>query len=235
MSNPKIIDAIISDDKNLLILDTCCLLDIIRCIQRNNFNILKSTRKIIEKFEEKKNDFFLLLPSLVKKEWDENFEIVKNDTKNFIIRHDENHLFLVKIIDLLLSESVMKLNLSEKSIENELFSLSEKIIENSFHLKVIKECKEKAIERVICNIAPSEKGKDSTKDCIIFEEVLYISSLLRNKGYKQKIVFASSNVREYFLGNSLKEKIKQDIEEYNIKIVKSLDHGYYIVDKLELY
>ena len=222
----KIVKEIISKDKNILILDTCCLLDVIRCIPRNNFDVLESAFKIVQGFNGKTSDFIIILPSLVQNEWRENLEKVKLETEKFIRNHDKNNGILFRTLGLFLGDLALTVRFSENELEKKLANLSEEIILNSYCLESIEECKINAANRVIGNISPAERGKDSTKDCIIFEEILYISDLLRKDRYLKKIIFATSNTKEYFLDKSLKDQIKKDIEKYDIEIVKSLSHGY---------
>lgn len=60
----------------------------------------------------------------------------------------------------------------------------------------------RAISRVNEPRVPARKGKDSTKDCIIFESYLDAAAQLRSAGHDAPIVFASSNIREYCPPNS---------------------------------
>ena len=55
----------------------------------------------------------------------------------------------------------------------------------------------KAIHRVVNAIAPSRKGKDSTKDCLIVETYLEATAQLRRVSFTGKIVFGSSNTDDY--------------------------------------
>ena len=45
--------------------------------------------------------------------------------------------------------------------------------------------------------APARKGKDSMKDCVVIETYLDVAARLRAAGLKSKIVFASSNTKDY--------------------------------------
>ena len=70
---------------------------------------------------------------------------------------------------------------------------------------------EKAIARMNGNIAPARRGKDSSKDCIVFETYLDFAGMLRAEGLTAPIVFLSSNTREYLTDNNvLKTEIAND-------------------------
>lgn len=55
----------------------------------------------------------------------------------------------------------------------------------------------KAYARMIGSIAPARRGKESMKDCIVFETYLEFASMLRTEGLAAPIVFLSSNTEEY--------------------------------------
>jgi hypothetical protein len=73
---------------------------------------------------------------------------------------------------------------------------------------------EKAIARMNGNIAPARRGKDSSKDCIVFETYLDFAGMLRAEGLTAPIVFLSSNTEEYLNENGvLKSEIAGDFAQ----------------------
>lgn len=66
----------------------------------------------------------------------------------------------------------------------------------------------KAFARVNAGIAPARRGKDSSKDCLVYETYLEAVSALRDAGLTTPIVFLSSNTNEYLTeGRVLKRDI----------------------------
>lgn len=55
----------------------------------------------------------------------------------------------------------------------------------------------KAIARMNANLAPARRGKESSKDCIVFETYLDVAARLRAEGLMAPIVLLSSNTKEY--------------------------------------
>jgi hypothetical protein len=55
----------------------------------------------------------------------------------------------------------------------------------------------KAFARVNAGIAPARRGKESSKDCLVYETYLEAVSALRGAGVTTPIVFLSSNTNEY--------------------------------------
>ena len=66
----------------------------------------------------------------------------------------------------------------------------------------------KAFARVNAGIAPARRGKESSKDCLVYETYLEAVLALRGAGVATPIVFLSSNTSEYLTeGRVLKSEI----------------------------
>jgi hypothetical protein len=75
----------------------------------------------------------------------------------------------------------------------------------------------KAFQRVNANIAPAAQGKESSKDCLVFETYLEIWTALRAMGLAAPIVFLSSNTREYVgEGRRVKASIATELGDLNV-------------------
>jgi len=71
----------------------------------------------------------------------------------------------------------------------------------------------KAFGRMNAARAPARRGKDSSKDCLVYETYIDAITSLRGAGVRAPIVFLSSNTEEYLTGGS---SLKPDIEaEFN--------------------
>lgn len=228
LSATSLVEKLTIEDKNILILDTCCVLDVIRCIQRENLSVLKATIKIINLFDKKQNNFVIVLPSLIDTEWSDNNMSVSSETKSFIEKCDTAHKNLVQSFGMVFPTQLNEICFSHYNFEKILFDFSEKLLNLSFSLESIEECKINAINRVVQHIPPATQGKDSTKDCIIFEETLFLGNLLRNGGFTKKIVFASSNTKEYFHNRKPINSIEVELKKVDIEIVTSLNHGLFL-------
>lgn len=228
LSATSLVEKLITVDKNILILDTCCVLDVIRCIQRENLSVLKATIEIINLFDKKQNNFVIVLPSLIDTEWSDNNVSVSSETKSFIEKCDTAHKNLVQSFEMVFPAQLNAICFSHYNFEKILSDFSEKLLNLSFSLESIEECKINAINRVVQHIPPAAQGKDSTKDCIIFEETLFLGNLLRNGGFTKKIVFASSNTKEYFHNRKPINIIEVELKKVGIEIATSLNHGFYL-------
>lgn len=101
--------------------------------------------------------------------------------------------------------------------------ISRKIMDSGYMGQTGDGIAELAMNRMIDNIRPARKGRDTTKDCVIYEEVLRISELLRNADFDKKIIFASSNTQEYYDDDSLHQGIKKELDERKVIFVNSLN------------
>lgn len=80
-----------------------------------------------------------------------------------------------------------------------------------------------AMGRVNGNIAPSKKGKDSFKDCVVFETYLAALSNLRAHGMPTTAVFLSSNTREYLSdGNVLQTALVPEFSAVGLKFAPNM-------------
>lgn len=60
----------------------------------------------------------------------------------------------------------------------------------------------RAFRRVNGPRTPARRGKESMKDCVIVEAYIEAAGQLRTAGMRAPIVFASSNIKEYFAPNT---------------------------------
>lgn len=81
----------------------------------------------------------------------------------------------------------------------------------------------RAFARVNSARAPARRGKDSSKDCLIYETYLEAASALRAAGLTAPIVFLSSNTTEYVTeGGVVKPEIVQDFEPLHITYASNM-------------
>lgn len=86
----------------------------------------------------------------------------------------------------------------------------------------------KAMVRVNEARAPAAKGKESFKDCVVFETYLEAGAQLRAGGCQSPIVFVSFNPKEYFdpgSGSVLKADIAHDLATLDMGFAVSMEHA----------
>jgi len=88
----------------------------------------------------------------------------------------------------------------------------------------------RAFARVNAGRAPAQRGKDSTKDCLVYETYLEAVGHLRDAGLAEPIVFLSSNTREYVTeGSILKPDIVADFEALGVDYAPNMSAAKHLL------
>lgn len=221
------LEDLLDENKNIIILDTCILLDIVRVPLRNQISVFDSAINMLDELDNNTNNFNVVIPSLIEEEWFNNIDNVCDEVKINVKKGYEDLKTAKKIIEEFnLKDQLLIPNLQNYKIELLLKDISKKILNYGYTFETEKDIIMQAYERVRKSIPPSKPGKDSTKDCTIYEETLQIGKVMRRKGFNKKIVFASSNTNEYYKSRNLIPLIDQELNEYNIDFVSTLNWGY---------
>jgi PIN domain len=81
----------------------------------------------------------------------------------------------------------------------------------------------KAFARVNTATPPAVKGKESSKDCLIYETLLELASGLRKTGTTTPVVFLSSNINEYLLERkTLKPEIAAEFAPIKVDYAQNM-------------
>jgi len=75
----------------------------------------------------------------------------------------------------------------------------------------------KAFARMNAAIAPARRGKESSKDCLVYETYIEAMRALRRAGGARPLVFLSSNTRDYLTeSKTLKPEIAAEFTELSV-------------------
>jgi len=181
----------------VLMLDTCVLLDVIRDITRPDVHLhnVKAAMAMLQASESGK-DLVVLMAEQVSTELRENLPNVEKGAKTSLemfrtqaIRVDQVAAEFGAVGTMATSHLADHVARARKTMARwERVSLPA-VPSSSVPAR--------AIHRVVDAIAPSRKGKDSTRDCLIFETYLEAAAQIRAASFTGKIVFGSSNVDDY--------------------------------------
>ncbi|MEK4107021.1 PIN domain-containing protein [Paenibacillus sp. FSL R10-2791] len=216
-----LVDMIMGKEKSILFLDTCCVLDIIRVFIRGHVPNLHAAVEIIEAAIP---EYYIVFPSLINKEYRDNIDLVIHEVKKQIKKSHEFSKAFFEVIDFMKLQKVVIPSFESYKIEELLLTISDNILQKGFMLINEDLYAANVLGRVVHNIPPSKQGKDSTKDCMIFEEILGLGDKLRSRGFDKSIVFASSNTQEYE-----NESILSELNSRSIQYATSLHHGLFLV------
>lgn len=89
----------------------------------------------------------------------------------------------------------------------------------------------RAFARVNAPRTPARKGKESMKDCVVIEAYLEAAQQLRAAGHAGRIVFASSNTKEYHGPNSthLQADIAHDLQAHAMEFAPNFGAAKHVL------
>jgi hypothetical protein len=88
----------------------------------------------------------------------------------------------------------------------------------------------KAFVRINARRAPGAQGKDSSKDCLVYETYLEAATELRAQGFAGRLVFLSSNTTEYVSqGGVLKPDIAAEFDPLDIAFAATMGHAKHLL------
>lgn len=199
-------------DIPILFMDTCSILDVMRDPTRDAMrkHDREAALQVIEAAEN--GNLEIVLAAQVIVEFNGHDEAVQADATNALQRviaqlDQANALSGVygrhKALDL---SHLADLTQRSRAVVERLLNIGSVINAHS-------EIAARAFARSNIARAPARRGKDSTKDCFVFESYLQIGRDLRGTGHQGGIVFASSNTQEYQTESRLvKPEIIEDLD-----------------------
>lgn len=217
---------ILQSNKNVMILDTCCLLDIIRSIFRQRILDYETAISIL--VNQNSDDLQIVFPSLVLAEWNSNQSSVQDELQRYLKNWDKSYKIIKASIEYFYGHEIDYMNAHQFDLDKGFVKISKSILELGKHITAIDDCKVKAYQRVIEKIPPAAQAKDSLKDCTIFEETLLLARKLRERDFKKKIIFATTNIKDFAKNNEVRSSIETELKKYSAILATSLSEGYYI-------
>lgn len=181
----------------VLMLDTCVLLDVVRDITRHDVQLVnvKAAMAILQA-SESSSDLVVLMAEQVSTELRDNLPDVEAGAKTSL----DNFLAQAERVDEVAAEFGAVGKMATSHLADHVArarSTMDRWERAALPVTPSKEVPGRAVQRVVNAIAPSRKGKDSTKDCLIVETYLEAAKQLRLAGFTGKIVFGSSNTNDY--------------------------------------
>lgn len=210
------LNAIVSKKSNVLFLDTCILLDIIRDVTRDGVTKANTIAclDLLSKAENNDEIFVLVAPQV-------HSELIENEANVKKESTDSLEKFIEKIIkvDDILSEygSPDKVYITHL---NNYISHAMNILNRwkkvAYLIPQNDDVVNRAFSRATLPRAPARKGKDSIKDCVVTETYLDYAEALRGLGLTSNIIFVSSNTKDYCDNRSLCNDLVSDFGRFNI-------------------
>lgn len=221
-----LVDRLFSDNKDVLFIDTCILLNVVRCLDIERPHLLDyvSAKKIISKLDDGTLTYNLVILSPINDEWNRNVVNIYSNAKNII---DKSYRTVARIEEVLNCEEPTKtINIRDfrsDNIEEKLKLVSYTLLEKSYSCRSRDDIKLKAMDRSIGAILPARKASQSLNDCILFEEILEIARALRDRNFTKKLVFSTYNTNDFGKAEDCHSSINQELSAFQIEYVTNLE------------
>ncbi len=189
--------AVVARGAPVLLADTCVMLDLIRDVTRKDVqahNLVAASALL--NAAENGNDLTVIVADQVRTELVNNQYGVEEEARSGLTKFREQvnrinqvatHFGAVTAIDTThLADHVART-----------IAVLERWTKVAIAAQTSPDVECRAIRRVVQALAPSRKGKESAKDCLLVESYLEVASELRAAGFIGRIVFTSSNTDEY--------------------------------------
>lgn len=190
------LDAIVRKNAPVLCIDTCSILDIARNPTRERLRP-HDFRAALDLIAAAANgELTVLVAEQVEIELRANSPKVQEDTDREIARLTQRVVAATEIAAVF--GSLGRVDLSHldghsaraMSHVDRLMAISTKVVPGP-------DVSGRAFARLNAAIAPARRGKDSSKDCLVFETYLEAMRMLRSRGLTSRAVLLSSNTEDY--------------------------------------
>ena len=222
-----IIDKLSSEDRPIIFIDTCSIIDIIRAPIRDGIIIVETLNKYLNSIEDSISPINFILPSYFEKEFNEHYDDTKKEVYDTLNKAKLKIKYIDDINGKLNIKSKMHNDIVFDETINTLDFMTEYLLLFSCILDDTLRFSNEAMLRMGSNIAPSKKGKESIKDCHNFEELLFISKNLRVNGFSKAIIFCSSNKNDYYKDSKLNPYIKNELDCVNVIFTTDLSWAFH--------
>lgn len=184
----------IPNPKNIILWDTCSLLDLLRLPYRNgdinSFHNIIQIKALIDN-----NSIYSICSSLTIAEWNEHEAKVKIATQDSLLTTSILHKNSIDIINDIFTSAHMTTKLDDKGLVNELERIADDILSRT-QFVMTDEIANAALWRVANKFPPASK-KQEFKDCAIWETALAIGSGVSGSGSGNKVVFFTVNAEDF--------------------------------------
>lgn len=209
---------------NLLIVDTCALLDIVRFAARDTFHPSYAERclEVLNDMQSPNSSVRILVSDLVRDEYQRNITDVTADAQKLLRKTLNQYSHALKVVGHLSGIPAVLPNAGEDWVNDSVDrarQIAEAFIGGGMIEATTDVDKSKGLHRVMTGTAPSRRGKDSTADCIITEFALRLAR--SPAAGVASTVFLSSNTQEYCEAGKLKPELQTEFHASGLVYVRN--------------
>lgn len=185
----KQLEFIVNASTPILFIDTCAYLDVLRMVHRDDmsFDDLDALYDLVQLITE--NKLLFITSEIVRDEFFSNHKTTLDELNAKFKAHKYFYEKMIKTkvrLSINTAEYVSAINGDWITVLDEL--CQKNIKNNSIIFEKTDSDKTKAFDRVYAAKSPAKQGKDSLKDCLIFETLLRVVGDLRKSGFDKKFV-----------------------------------------------
>lgn len=174
-------------------LDTCALLDIIRAPNRGAAATVEAATELLTGANKNPATVYLVIGCPTPTEWNEHVNEALADCAAAIASVNA----VAQAWGFLGVAGIPVLPLHALPLPDRLRDLSKELLDAAIQLDKDADALGRAIDRVIHSKLPARKGGKGAKDSVILEHAIGLTDALRNAGFGQVCVFASSNTHDF--------------------------------------
>jgi len=187
-----------AENRPVLFLDTCILLDGIRatyrCLASGYVQRAAGLRTMLTADPPQCT---LVVASMVPKEWHDNAASVRDEVRAHLVKMQEQAVHFHEACGALgIGLTFGRPFYPGAHLADRLYDLSKALLDGSTCLDPDVGCMSRGVGRVVAKTPPSRQGGE-VKDCVIVEECLELTRQLRANGFARKCVFCTSNMDDY--------------------------------------
>jgi hypothetical protein len=187
-----------ADDRPILFLDTCILLDIIRATYRClGSGYVQRAVELRTMLTSNPPQCALVVASMVPTEWSDNAPKVRDEVRSHLTKiQDQAVHFHDACATLGIALTFGRPFYPGVGLAESLYDLSKALLDGSVRLDRDAACESRGVGRVVAKKPPSRQGGE-VKDCVIVEECLELTRQLRANVFARKCVLCTSNMDDY--------------------------------------
>jgi hypothetical protein len=186
-----------ADDRPVLFLDTCILLDVIRATYRCLAACVEKAAELHGLLTSSPPRGTLVVASMIPTEWADNAASIRDEVRAHLGKmQDQARHFHDACAILGITLSFGRPLYPGAGLADRLYDLSRLLLSSAVCLDADPGCTSRGVARVVTKTALSKQGGE-VKDCVIVEECLELTRQLRASGFGRKCVFCTSNLADY--------------------------------------
>ncbi|WP_312261098.1 PIN domain-containing protein [Limnohabitans sp.] len=194
--------AVVKRGAPVLLVDTCILFDLIRDVTRKDvqaYNLIAAAALLTT--AENGNDLTVIVADQVSTELADNQRGVEEEARSGLTKFREQIKRINQVtMHFGAAAAIDTTHLADHV--NRTLAVLQRWTQVGIAAPAGPDVERRAMRRVVQALAPSRKGKESAKDCLVVESYLEVAGELRSAGFIGRIVFASSNTDEYHDGST---------------------------------